>query len=273
MVRIAWATDVHLNAADAEAVASFCAHVVSAEAHALLIGGDIAEAPDLIDQLLGVAVRIPVPIYFVLGNHDYYGDAVAAVRERVRGLDHSNLHWLPKVGCVPLTSNTALVGHGGWGDARIGDFARAPIMTDFLAIEDLIRRIDRDDLLDDFQRRGPLQRLLNELGDDAADTLRPALHAAVTGFREVLVLTHVPPFREASWYDGRISSTEWLPHTTCKAVGDLLMEVAGAHREAHLKVLCGHTHGEGHAWIAPNLEALTQGAEYGRPGFRVLDVP
>lgn len=40
---------------------------------------------------------------------------------------------------------------------------------------------------------------------------------------------HVPPFREASWHQGRISDDDWLPHFTCKAVGDVLREAMVAH--------------------------------------------
>jgi predicted phosphohydrolase len=272
-MHLAWATDVHLNAADSETIAAFCDDVTHSSARALLIGGDIAEAPDVGNRLLDLARRIRLPIYFVLGNHDYYGSSVHAVRESMRRLEHPDLHWLPEAGCVRLTSRTALVGHGGWGDAQVGDFARAPIMTDFLAIEDLARQIDRDDLLDGFHDRGPLQRRLRELGEDAARTLRPHLQQAASGFSDVIALSHVPPFREASWYGGQISDEEWLPHTTCKALGDLLAEVARQNQNVRFRALCGHTHGEGHARIAPNLEAFTRAARYGQPEFVVLEVP
>ncbi len=86
------------------------------------------------------------------------------------------------------------------------------------------------------------------------------------------MLTHVPPFREASWYDGQISPDEWLPNTTCKAIGDLLREVAQANPSGRLKVLCGHTHGSGQAQIEANLAVTTQGASYGNPDFVLLEV-
>jgi hypothetical protein len=80
--------------------------------------------------------------------------------------------------------------------------------------------------------------------------------------------------REACWYEGRISNDDWLPHFTCKAVGEVLLEGARASPGRQLLVLCGHTHGEGSAQPLPNLRVLTGGAEYGHPklaGFFEID--
>jgi predicted phosphohydrolase len=271
-VRTAWATDIHLNAAEPDVVEGFCDGVASSGADCLLLGGDIAEAMDVEEQLTMLAARLRMPIYFVLGNHDYYGSSIEAVRERMRRLEDPHLHWLPATGCVQLTPKTALVGHGGWADARIGDFSRAPIMTDILAIADLVREIDRDDLLDGFQNRDALRSRLHALGDDAARTLEPQLAAAISGYGTVLVLMHVPPFREAAWYGGQISGDDWLPHTTCQAVGDILRAAAESAPHVRIEVLCGHTHGEGRATILPNLRTTTRAATYGDPRFELLDV-
>jgi predicted phosphohydrolase len=261
----AWTTDPHLNAADESTIHKFCIAARSSGAAGLLLTGDIGEANSVVLWLEYLAEHIGIPIYFVLGNHDYYGSSVAAVRQQMRELDHPLLHWMPEEGCVQLDAETALVGHDGWGDARVGDFDRAPIMTDFLAVEDLARQIDREDLLDGFQQRGPLKRKLQELGDDAAKTLAPALRLAVAEYRRVIVLTHYPPFREASVHDGRITSDDWLAVTTCKAMGDLLLEVAKANGDVSIDVLCGHTHREAATEILPNLRVHT-----GRGGYERL---
>ena len=76
---------------------------------------------------------------------------------------------------------------------------------------------------------------------------------------------HVPPFREGCWFDGRLSSDEWLPHISCKAAGDVLIEMMAGHTDRHMTVYCGHTHGEGEAQILPNLRVITGGAEYRAP--------
>ena len=91
--------------------------------------------------------------------------------------------------------------------------------------------------------------------------------------KRVFIATHVPPFRDASWHEGRISDDHWLPHFTCAAVGDALLAGADAFTDVGFTVLCGHTHGEGYVRMGPNLEVFTGGAVYGDPVLqRVFDL-
>ena len=120
--------------------------------------------------------------------------------------------------------------------------------------------------------REPLRRKLNDLGDASALALRPDLEQALETSEKVIVLTHVPPFREACWHEGQISNDDWLPFFTCKAIGDMLSELALAHPQKQLHVLCGHTHGSGEVQIHPNLKVTTGEAVYGNPDFRMLDL-
>jgi Icc protein len=51
---------------------------------------------------------------------------------------------------------------------------------------------------------------LYALGDEAADHFRTVLPDALRRFRHIVVLTHVPPFRDACWHEGRISNDGWF---------------------------------------------------------------
>src|SRR5947208_3548725 len=82
-----------------------------------------------------------------------------------------------------------------------------------------------------------------DFGDESASTLEPALALAVRKYERIIVLTHVPPFREACWYEGQISNDDWLPFFTCKAVGDVILDHAERHPKIRFEVYCGHTHG------------------------------
>src|SRR3954469_24672128 len=84
----------------------------------------------------------------------------------------------------------------------------------------------------------PAERLakLHALGDEAAAHFLAVLPDALPRFRHVVVLTHVPPFREACWHEGRISDDNWLPLSACKAVGDALVEAAAAAPDRQLTV-------------------------------------
>jgi 3',5'-cyclic-AMP phosphodiesterase len=72
---------------------------------------------------------------------------------------------------------------------------------------------------------------------------------------------------------GRISDDNWLPHSTCKAGGDVLADAMRKHPDREMTVLCGHTLGAGEAQILPNVRVSTGGAVYGNPTVqRVIEV-
>jgi hypothetical protein len=107
--------------------------------------------------------------------------------------------------------------------------------------------------------------LLKALGDQAAAELRRPLVEALDRFHHVLVATHLPPLREACWHEGQISDDEWAPHFTCKAIGDMLLEVVRVHPDRQVAVYCGHTHSPGVTQALPNLTIFTGGSQYGHP--------
>lgn len=260
MKRLVWVTDIHLNFVSMSEVEAFCDRIASERPDAVLVGGDIGEASDVVDYLQFLADRLKRPIYFVLGNHDFYFGSIARVRSEAEELTRRSewLRYLPCCDVVELTESACLIGHDAWGDGRIGDYAGSRVMlNDYLLIEELTG-------LDWATRLGKL----NALGAEAADYLRRLLPDALARYRHVLTLLHVPPFREACWHEGHISDEDWLPHFTCKAVGDLLHEAMRTQPERQMSVLCGHTHGAGEARILPNLHVKTGGAEYGSPSLQ-----
>jgi len=272
-ITLAWASDIHLDHASPEAIREFFDWIRGSGASSLLLGGDITHARRLEQTLREIAELAGIPVLFVLGNHDYYGSSIAAVRGRMEALRHPDLVWLPAAGSRILAPGITLAGHGGWGDARVGSFAGSRVfLTDYYAIEELARACDLGAFNGRFAEGTDLEKELNRQGDLAAASLAPQLEEAAATGRHVLVLTHVPPFREACWHEGHVSDEWWLPAFTCRAVGDLILEVASRHPETRFTVLCGHTHGEGVAAVAPNVTAYTQGALYEQPAFRILEV-
>ena len=255
--RIVWLTDIHLEVLGAKEVPAFLGTVAATAADAVLVGGDTGTAKTLCGFLLEMEKAVPVPVYFVLGNHDFYGGSMVEVREMAKRVtERSNrLFWLPQSGVITLTPKTALIGHDSWADGRYGDYHGSPVMlNDYYKIEEL----------SGLNKEARLEKL-NQLGDEAARYVRETLTDALQRFSHVIFLTHAPPFREACWHQGEISDDDCLPHFSCKAVGDVLREVMGEHPERRLTVLCGHTHGPGTAVILPNLRVVTGGAIYGKP--------
>ncbi|MBZ0309819.1 MAG: metallophosphoesterase [Anaerolineae bacterium] len=254
MPRFLWTTDVHLDFLTPPQIDHFLTHLHQEQPDAVLVGGDIGEAPYLLMYLNMLEKKLQTPIYFVLGNHDFYRSSIAEVRQQVRALCQNSpfLRWLPAETVIELTPEVGLVGHDGWGDARLGDVRNMVGLSDAVYIQDLS------------MAENLIQRLY-QLGDEAANHLRQTLPAALATYAHVLVLTHVPPFQEACWHEGRLSDNGWVPRFTCHAVGQVIWEMAQTHPQKQITVLCGHTHGEGEAHLRDNLHVITGGTDYGSP--------
>ena len=266
MTKIAWATDIHLEFCSTARIERFTDEVRAAAPDVLLLAGDIATARSLTTALGLLEKRLQCPIYFVLGNHDFYGGSIRSVRAEVvtRTESSPSLRWLPTAGVVSLSTDTALIGVDGWGDARYGDVRSSGVrLNDFRLILE-VRSLDLDSRV----------RQLHLLGDEEGLLLRHMVSHAVEIHRRIVVVTHVPPFAEAAWHEGKPSAPDWAPFFACKATGDALLEIAGGRPDVEFLVLCGHTLSAGEYVPLPNLRVQTGGAEYGEPRVQgVLVLP
>jgi predicted MPP superfamily phosphohydrolase len=122
-MKLAWLTDIHLNFIGFTKRQQFYQEIIGSLCDGLLISGDIAEAPFVEELLQELALSLKKPIYFVLGNHDYYRGQIHEVRHEVTKLTQSNeyLFWLPASGALQLNDKTFLVGQDGGADGRLGN--------------------------------------------------------------------------------------------------------------------------------------------------------
>jgi predicted phosphohydrolase len=259
--KIAWLTDIHLNFLKNDKRRQFYQSIVDTDANAILITGDIAEANDICEILSELSVHTNMPIYFVLGNHDYYSGSVASVREKILTLctQNTNLTWLGKPGSITLNTHTVLVGHDGWADARYGDFDHSPVnLNDSRLIAELFQAF--------LLSKSALKNQMQKLADADAETLKQTLTKVTnSNYKKVIIATHVPPFPECSWHKDMPNDNNWLPYFASKAIGDIITDAAQKHPEIEFQVLCGHTHTRSIARIVSNLEVRAGAAEYYHP--------
>lgn len=254
-MRLAWLTDPHFTHVDIPTWDRFLESTKRLQIDALVLTGDISEGADVAFQLQRLADSLARPVYFVLGNHDFYQGRIATARRRIvdTAREHPLLHYLADTWGEALTDQVGLVGDDGWGDATVGDYEGTSIrLADFQYIEDF-------QTLPEPQWKDQLIAL----GRESVERLRPKLYDALDRFETVFVLTHVPPFREACWYLGKTTDDNWAPFFVCGQMGTLLREAAEAHPQRRLIALCGHTHHPGTATISENLTVHTGVAEYG----------
>lgn len=268
--RLLHATDIHLNFVRESSIHRFCKRMRDEQPDAVVITGDIAEAPSVAEYLafLDIHCKNEFPIFFVLGNHDFYNGSIYETRERMRNLftydeaskliHEARLGWLGSSGVIPLTEKTALVGHDGWYDGQYANWFKSRVyLNDYILIRELA------------DNACPLRELrfakINELAKDATEYVQEQLSEAFKTHDHVFVATHVSPFRENSVYAGKISDDDWMPHFSSKHMGDMLLEMADLYQHKNITVLCGHSHGSADNQITPNLRCITGDAKYHHP--------
>lgn len=260
--RLVWATDLHLDAADQAQTQELIDLILQSNPDAVLIGGDICNGYNALIQLKMMHASIKKPFYFVLGNHDFYYGSIHKTRKMANVLTQEipEIKYLTGGGIVELSAETALIGHDGWSDGHAGDFLNSTVLlNDYF-------------LIDELKDMSSLDRLhkLNELGQEAAKALEKTLRAALESYPRVILLTHVPPFRQACLYEGKPTNDNWAPHFVGKLTGDALLKVMEHAPEKELLILCGHSHQYADVNILPNLRVLTGASELGVPRIQGL---
>jgi predicted MPP superfamily phosphohydrolase len=92
MMRLAWTTDIHFNFLDDNERRSFLGSLATEPFDAIAISGDIGQSDSVVPHLRELDERLRRPIYFVLGNHDYYGGSIAETRREVSQLARESRH-------------------------------------------------------------------------------------------------------------------------------------------------------------------------------------
>jgi predicted phosphohydrolase len=281
MTRLAWATDTHLDRMNMKRFPREFGAKIAADtsAEVLLITGDIAEASTFSKALIGVSEGFGGPVYFVLGNHDVWGQSFVDAHHKAARLTrkYERLTWLTDAGVTLLSETTALVGFDGWYDAKWG-----PTNPPKTRMGDWSR-------IKDFQRTWNLMAMTFEARVDLiihqcqercgliVQWIERDLRAALAVRPKVVVATHVPPYPQNAieHIEGRSEEEDrsWLPWYTNKALGDMLLRVADEHPDREILVLCGHAHAEHNHEVLPNLRVRTGKATYGAPSLAgVLDL-
>jgi len=255
-MKLAWLSDIHLEFLKRPKAEAFLDEVREARADGLLLTGDISTAKQIKTHLL-ILARLEIPIYFLLGNHDFYHGSFAWVDATVSDLCalHANLVHLGSGEIIQLSKSTVLIGHRGWADGRAGLGSRTNV-----CLNDQL-------LIGDFMGKSPQETfsLLQKLGDDSVAYMQEILPKAFAAADTVIVATHVPPFPECSLFQNAPSDPEHAPHFVNLALGQALLLAAAKFPAKKIHVYCGHTHHIAHYSPLPNLTVQVAGAEYDHP--------
>ena len=259
-MKLTWLTDLHLNFLEPDERQAFYHSVQDTEGDAIVMSGDVADGRSLGMILDEMANSIKKKLYFVLGNHDYYGSSIKHVRKAVEercGL-HPNLHWLMLSEVVHLSPDTVLIGSDGWADGRYGDYQNSAVkLNDSVHIAELFHAAE--------QGKAALLSEMQTLADEDAATLSKSLKKALNNTQHIVILTHIPPFAGACWYGDKLADINYLPFFASKTTGDVIDEAVLSHPDVQFTVLCGHTHSKAQCKPQKNLLVRVGSAEYYQP--------
>ncbi len=256
-MQLIWVTDPHLNFVNLDIWDAWLDSLRLMAGTHLLITGDITEADDIAWQLERLTRRLEMPIYFVLGNHDFYGSRIDKVREEMVRLCQGNdkLFYLTAGATLAMGYEWLLIGNDGWADGRFGDALASSVrLNDFKRIGNFGGCDLQADLL-----------VMRSIADRCAAELAKQLESACRISNKILVATHVPPFREACLYDGKVTDDNWAPYFASCVMGELFISFAERYPTHLFHILCGHTHHISAVRMRPNLTIATGAAVYGRP--------
>jgi predicted phosphohydrolase len=269
-MRLAWMTDIHLDMVGDVVGKIEAINNATRNSDAILITGDISISDMLVDHLSFLESVFQKPIYFVLGNHDYYGSNIGIVRRRVANLCNSSsyLKYISNVPYIKLDDGVNLVGHDGWYDAQNGDpYNDNFLMNDWLKIADFNSAL-RASFGGRTLNKNVIIQIARTLAQQSANHVANGIKSAIKSSRHIIVMTHVPPFKESfnasEKYKGS-SALEILPWYTSKLMGDTLMAAAKAYPNVKFTVLSGHLHSHYDDDLLNNLTVKVGNANYGNP--------
>jgi predicted phosphodiesterase len=253
MKKLLWITDAHLDHLSDTVKDAWFEKLAQTQADMLLLGGDTANSRIFFRMLGRIQEVFSGKVALVAGNHDYYHTSIADFRTELAALQRKGVIVF-EPGCqsepLQLADGVYLCGSGGWGDASAG-------CADATKME-----LNDEHLITELKTRNLTARL-RELGKESAEHLQMQIAAVPASASCVIVLTHVPPWPEAAWHEGRNSDSFALPRFCWQAGGNVISQAAERMPQTQVIVLCGHTHSDG-IWNMENMTCHTAGSAYGR---------
>lgn len=281
MAKFAWLTDIHLDHLRSDNdLPRLAEEIRTSGADGVLISGDISNGRSLVLHLSALEKLVQRQIFFVLGNHDFYGSSTEAVRKSMHELSNMSefLKYMPLNSYIPLSPQSAIVGHDGWYDAHLGDAMNSQMMlNDWVYIRDFVESSGGSEYV---RTMGALKDkpgvigVCRKLAHAGVQHMMVGIKNAARYHKNIFVISHVPPFRETHVYRGEIGDDMAQPWYTNKMFGDMLLEASRAFPNVNFTVLCGHTHGKVDKQITKNLEVHVGHSEYGSPAISgMIEIP
>lgn len=164
-----------------------------------------------------------------------------------------NLIWLTESDVIDLNHEVGLIGAEGWYDAQLGnpDYLKATLdwmlTRDFRDLPSMKERVDA----------------FRTLAKKSCDLLEDKLEKALAqNFKSIYILTHFPPWKEATRDEGTVLEKYYLPYNVNLGLGQMIERVMLDRNKRNVTVLAGHTHSDAWIHVSRNIECKVNKAKY-----------
>lgn len=268
-MKIAWFTDIHLDCVDnlRDTITRLKLEAKSSEI--VVITGDISVGTSVVQHLKQLENALNKPIYFVMGNHDYYFSNILETRKKVTEAcrHYSFAKYLGSIPYIKLNNSTALIGSDGWYDGINGNVDDSEIiMNDWIKIADFSPAV-RPTVMGKSLDKGIILQIARAICKASVAHVFKGIKSTVDNFDHLIIATHFPPFVESYRKEKfeSIDSELVIPWYTSRMMGEMLLSAAKTYPNTQFTVLSGHTHGHFTGDILPNLHAKVGKSQYGAP--------
>lgn len=257
--KIAWITDPHFDQCDITMIQDLIKEIKKNDCDAVLITGDISEKGTTGIYLQFLQRGLNKPVWFVLGNHDWYNISRERGTELLKTYLTNDLVLLDNVSEIKINKETCIVGAENWWDAAFGDgfgFIDGLVMNEDYQKVDLIAPQSNN--------KSPFERVRN-LSEQCSNQIIDKLRMAFKQYNKVLLAAHVPPYKEGCVVKGMPIPNNWLNHFCDKGLGDKLKRLMFEFPDKKLKIYSGHTHGKTKVNVTHNIVLRVGKAKVGKP--------
>ena len=250
-----WISDLHLDTLMPWTLIQFIYHIKSEKPDGIFLTGDISNGLLVSIHLRLFAAFIKCPIYFVLGNHDLHFKSINKQHNKIKVLCKKvpNLIWMQDQEVIPLNDKACLIGSDGWYDAINGEEWFLRLTFDWFMIKDFRQLPNMKD------RIATWNQMSKKSGEDISIKINKALEQ---GYKNIYILTHMPPWKEATKDVGSFFEKCWLPYNVNSYMGQAIEDAMIDHKTRHVTVLAGHSHDPLSVNVSRNIDCRVGKAHY-----------
>jgi len=180
---------------------------------------------------------------------------MAKQHEKIRELckECPNLIWLTDSNVIDLNHEVGLIGTEGWYDAQLGNSNYLKYTLDRFLVKEFRTLPSLEEQIASFR----------DLAEQSCKFLEDKLEKALAqDFKTIYIMTHFPPWKEATRDVGKLLEKFWLPYNVNYGLGQMIERVMKERKKRNVTVLAGHTHTDAWIHVARNIECKVNKAKY-----------